>query len=78
MSFLASHWWLFLIAFIGFSAVAIINQIKRMKAIWSGKVFDSGGESFFKGLGLMMICGLIGGVNFFLFVIGVIANLMGR
>lgn len=77
MHALAMNWGYLLVTAIVFVLIAVVLQIKNVKGVWKGEVFDDH-KSLFRRFGLAATFGLLGGVSGFLTVVGVIANFLGK
>lgn len=83
MNFLEHYWGLFLFLAIVFDALALINQLKRMKRMFRGVAdvslrgdlvagIEDTASGFFSGLIQLVFYAMIGGVSTILFIIGVV------
>jgi len=70
MQFLASYWFVFLMVAFVLVALAMINQFKRITRMLSGL------DTFFDGVGSMIVMMLGGFISGILAIIGIIAALV--
>lgn len=80
IQFLATYWWAFLIAAVLFGFLAGLNQVRRMKRMVGGfgSTFDDGFDGFTKGLGTLVLFGLLASVSTVLTVIGVVVAIINH
>ncbi|MDO8521478.1 MAG: hypothetical protein Q7S52_05160 [bacterium] len=82
MQFIASYWYLWLILMIVFGGYAMYNQLRRMKSM-TRSFFGSNSaaeglvgvhQSFFSGMGKMIVAGVIASISSFLLLIAIVIN----
>ena len=79
MHFLAGTWWIWLIVWVVILPISIIIFFTRTRrTMESDDFFDKGFLSIFSGMIMIIVAWFISGVSFVLFIIGVIAALVGK